>query len=428
MPSRFNRRSFLLAALSTLVPPHRAKAQERPSVDDFVDSVGVNVHLSSEPYSSRYDQFKELIGASRIRHLRDELRPDNELARWRELYDTHGIRSHLLVSPATNTVQQMLDYLSALGVDRVSAIEGQNEPNSDWFMAHPAAGADWATTTVAYQREVFSALRARYTQADLPILSPSIIDWKPGDVGRIVDARDFCEIVSIHSYVQHAQEPETNDDFAGLGWYVRHMADAFKPGASIMATEAGYSNVVGPWSKGISEVAAAKYIPRLLLNNFSAGIARTFLYEFMDGGRNPTETEDNWGMVRNDGAPKPAYHAVRSLLHALSDGGSAVPSSANTEVYATLQNPPPKTRSLTFGGRDGSTIMAIWRAVKSWNAARSADVVIPALPTALQLSRPVSSVTWMMPASGAEWTEMVARDTAITLPVRDQVMLVRLAP
>ena len=77
-----------------------------------------------------------------------------------------------------------------------------------------------------------------------------------------------------------------------------------------MATETGYHTLARPGRAGVSEAAAAIYIPRLLLNNFAAGVKRTFLYELLDEGMSPHDNEQHWGLVRYDGAPKPAYHTL----------------------------------------------------------------------------------------------------------------------
>ncbi len=417
------RRWLLQAAAATsLARPARAEPAAVASAAAFVDSVGVNVHLGSEPYASGFELFAAQAGASRIRHLRDELRPDNDLTRWRGLDDRFGIKSHLLVSPATNTVPQMLDTLAALGPHRVTAIEGQNEGDSEWFMANAAARFNWSATVVAYQREVFAALRQHYPAATLPVLSPSIIDWKPADVWQIRRAAAYCDIVAIHSYVQHGQEPETTDSEAGLAWYLRHMRDAFKPGAPVMATETGYNNLVKPGGAGVSEAAAAIYLPRLLLHNFAAGVLRTFLYEFMDGGADPAESEHHWGLVRHDGSPKPAYAALRNLLEALAEPAAT----AVTPVIAPVPaNPPPDLRVVPLRVA-GGLVVAVWRAVRSWDVVRAADLAVP--PAPLVLAAPgARRAAWSMPNEGTGWNDLGSVDETVTVPVSDRVLLLRLS-
>jgi hypothetical protein len=421
--TRLSRRAFMMGGTAALLAsPARAQGVPVCSAAAFADSVGVNTHLGSEPYASRFGLVRELLAASGIRHVRDELRPSNDLARWRELFERHGIRSHLLVSPATNTVAEMLDYLAALGAEKVSAIEGQNEGDSDWFQAQEAARGGWAAAVTAYQRAVFQTLRERYPADVLPVLSPSVLDWKPGDMEAIRAAAPFCDMVAIHPYAQHGEEPETEAPYAALSWYLRQMRDGFKPGAPAMATEAGYNTLVEPRGAGVSEAAAAIYIPRLLLNNFAAGIRRTFLYELLDEGPDPAEWEQHWGLVRYDGTPKPAYRAVAALLQALDasqPGGVA--------VAAAFRGAPPEARAMQFRKADGSTIVAIWRAVRCFDAAAARGIAVDPVPLTVVPDRSVSQAAFTVLDGGTAWAELPVSNGAIAVPAGAGVVLLRFA-
>lgn len=422
-----NRRAILAGgAASLMLRSFSAAASPLPGPSDaFIDSVGVNVHISSEPYASNFDRIHELIASIGIRHLRDELRPTNDLARWRLLNTTSGILFNILVSPATNSVPDMMSYLTALGPERISAIEGQNEGNSDWFMSLPLAKSGWSGVVVDYQREVYQTLRSHYSAQQLPLLSPSVINWKPADVALLRPAADCSDAVAIHSYVQRAQEPETNDDYAAVSWYLQNMRDAFKPGAPVMATEIGYCNMIRPAGSGVSETAAAIYLPRLLLNNYRLGILRTFLYEFMDGGKDPNEWEQNWGLVRSDGTPKPAYHAIRRLLSALK---SARPSERSPKrLRASLKTASPEIRHVAFQDGTGHLILAIWRAVRCWNVETAADITVHAEPMEIAVEGTVVSAALNIPNDDDNWHEIPVTNQTLIIPMTGKVVLLRFA-
>ncbi len=351
--ARVSRRQVVLALGGAGLPSARPAATPA-AADRFVDSVGLNVHLGSPPYDQQFDTVIELAAALGVRHFRDELRPANDLARWRALHARAGIRSHLLISPATNTVPELLDYLEALGAERVSAVEGQNEGDSPWFGAQEAARGGWAEAVVAYQRDVFTALRTRYPGPSLPVLSPTVLDYAPADMHRIASAAPYCDAVALHAYAQGGQEPETEEAYAGLAWYLREFRDPFKPGAPAMLTEAGYH----AGSDGLSETARAKYLPRLLLHAWSAGIVRTFLYEFMDEGAGQPDPEQNYGLVSSAGEPKPAFGALCRLLGALSDPG---PGFAPEPLAIDPQGAACGLRIVPFAKRSGEVVLALWR-------------------------------------------------------------------
>jgi hypothetical protein len=423
-----DRRSILAGAAAALALrglAARAAALPGPT-DGFVDSVGVNVHIASPPYAARFDRFHELIGASGIRHLRDELRPSNDLGRWRALNARSGVQFNVLVSPATNTVPEMMAYLDALGVDCISAIEGQNEGDSDWFMALPLAKSGWSDVVVAYQRDVHRALRARYSVAQLPLLSPSVIDWKPADVTLLKGAAEFSDAVAIHSYVQHAEEPETTDDHAAVAWYLHNMRDAFKPGAPALATECGYCNLVRHGGSGVSEAAAAIYLPRLLLNNYRLGILRTFLYEFIDGGTDPNDSEMHWGLVRNDGTPKPSYLAISNLIAALKDAARAAPSPMLQVAPASMS---PELRQLAFEDSAGRPLLAVWRAVPCWNRWLAHDVAVEPVAVDLTVGAPGTSpsLAMMRPNDNADWQPVATSGQHATIPLDGRVVIIRAA-
>jgi hypothetical protein len=391
----------------------------------FGDSVGVNVHISSEPYRSNYERFRMRLGESGIRHLRDELRPSNDLDQWRALHADLGVRFNVLVSPATNTIPEMMAYLDALGVQRVSAIEGQNEGDSDWFMSLPIARPDWWKVVIDYQIAAHQALRARYDAKALPILSPSVIDWKPADVALLRPAAGFCDMVAMHPYVQGGQEPETGDDYASIAWYLRNMRDAFKPGAEVMATEMGYCNAIRPGSSNVSERAAAIYLPRMLLNNYQIGIRRTFMYEFMNGGTDPDDGEQNWGLVRSDGAPKPSYHAIRRLLAALAD--ARLIAGPASEFGVALRSLRPDLRQVVLQDRAGGYVVAIWHAARAWDVAGARDIANEPQSVEIVAEGRARPVAMNVPHDDDQWRDLSPSRGPLTVPVADKVVLLRFA-
>jgi hypothetical protein len=417
-----NRRTLLASsAAALLIRQTHAVAAPLPGPSDlFADSVGVNVHISSEPYASNFDRFHDLLATSGIRHLRDELRPSNDLARWRALNERSNILFNILVSPATNTVPEMMTYLDALGIQRVTSVEGQNEGDSPWFMSLPLAKPGWSNVVVDYQRDVHRALRERYTAEQLPLLSPSVIDWKPADVALLKGAAQYSDAVAIHSYVQKAQEPETTDDYAAVSWYLHNMRDAFKAGAPALVTEVGYCNVVKPGSAGVGEAAAALYFPRLLLNNFRLGILRTFLYEFWDGGTDPNEGEHHWGLLRNDGTPKPAYTAIRDLLSALQgarrtgDGQSLRVATRSLEL-----------KHVAFRDAQERPILAVWRAVRCWDVAKAEDIQVPMEPIEIAVDSRIASLAFNRPNDGKSWQRLPVTDGHVTIPLDGRVAILR---
>ena len=91
-----------------------------------------------------------------------------------------------------------------------------------------------------------------------------------------------------------------------------------------MATESGYHTALS-WDgshPAVTESAQARYIPRLSLEFYEAGLPRTYMYELIDQGTSLTHREDHFGLLRNDGTEKPAFRALASMIAILKDPGS----------------------------------------------------------------------------------------------------------
>ncbi len=89
----------------------------------------------------------------------------------------------------------------------------------------------------------------------------------------------------------------------------------------IVFTESGYHNAINVRNDqpGISEAAAARYIPRLFLEDFLHGIPRTYLYEIISGTSRSARRGFRLGRVRFFFFATPRVAACSQRLEALWD-------------------------------------------------------------------------------------------------------------
>ena len=75
----------------------------------------------------------------------------------------------------------------------------------------------------------------------------------------------------------------------------------------------------------LNQTVFAKYAPRLYLEYFRRGIARTFLYEFVDEvhGHRRRPGKELRPTLQQRLAPKPAYTALKSLIGLLKEPGAS---------------------------------------------------------------------------------------------------------
>jgi hypothetical protein len=349
--------------------PASAPADTHPAreADAFVDSVGVNTHLHYQ--GTVYDTgFESIIRpkllASGIRHVRDGAYtyagagPDTfYYQRCRELAAA-GIRFDLLTGIQTMATDAT-DYSRLPEVEdwcggAVESFEGANEPDAQTI---PAGQPDWVTQTIQGQQALYAAVRGSPQTWQVAVLGPAVA-WSPQALG---DLSPYLDYGNWHPY--------PGGDCPGCGDVYGQTLDTWLPaymGPSgdkpMVASETGYNNAVNAPAGGnrpVSELAAGAYIPRLLLEDFNRGIARTYLYELIDVRPNPgaDQPDANFGLLRNDGSEKPAYRAVQSLLWLLDDPG---PAFAPAALDYALTGDTDQVHSTLLQKRDGRFFLALW--------------------------------------------------------------------
>ncbi len=128
-------------------------------------------------------------------------------------------------------------------------------------------------------------------------------------------ALEFCDAISIHSYNYSAGFPERGPE-ACSAWMtgVQAMLRKYNDGKDVpfYVTEMGWPTHVT--RHGTDPELSASYLARLyLLARQSPSFKGLWWYDFQDDGWNPEYNEDNFGLVRPDLTPKPAYHVLADI-------------------------------------------------------------------------------------------------------------------
>jgi hypothetical protein len=135
-------------------------------------------------------------------------------------------------------------------------------------------------------------------------------------------ALEFCDAISIHSYNYSAGFPERGPE-ACSAWMtgVQAMLRKYNDGkdVSFYVTEMGWPTHVT--RHGTDPELSASYLARLyLLARRSPSFKGLWWYDFQDDGWNPEYNEDNFGLVRPDLTPKPAYHVLADIAPVVAGG------------------------------------------------------------------------------------------------------------
>lgn len=390
----------------------------RPA-DTFVESIGVNVHLSycDTAYSNYTGVIKPRLLEAGIRHIRDGCPSQNHTEFQDRLNDLgrSGVKSLLICSPHTGKTPS--DIVAALRKVResVGMVEGPNETDGAGLSYK---GLEFPEATRAFQDELFAAVKGDAYLARLPVVMASISDpEKAPRLGRLESA----DYANTHCY-------------AGGGppgfrwnWYMdRCLTNIGRP---IIASESGYHHATnhtdGHWIRGVTERASARYLPRLLVEYFARGIVRTYLYEFLDLRAQSDYSEANFGLLRWNGEPKPAYTAIKNLIALLRDPG---PSFTTGSLELSINGDVEPVRHLLLQRRDGCFYLLLWINAVSYDTKAKQDIKFAPQPTRVLFAKPIASAKTYTPLTGSDPVATFGQTTELMLQVPDHVLVVELQP
>lgn len=157
---------------------------------------------------------------------------------------------------------------------------------------------------------------------------------------------DFADGIAPHPYVYNTGLDHTPDAWAARLARVAALlrAHAGRP-VPLYVTETGWPTCCG----GIDRASVADYLARmLLLARTIPDIRGVWWYELRDGGENPDNDQENFGLVDAALRPKPAYDTAAVLSRWLA---SPLAAADEAEVGTRI-------RVIRFGGAD--PLWAVW--------------------------------------------------------------------
>lgn len=404
----------LVCTLAAIWCPAAAAAEPSLPADRFVDSVGVNVHMTygDTAYRDR-SRLADKLSQAGIRHVRDGLSYNTQYA-----YDTfnqlaaRGIRTTFIMGDPTEQRDTLDQLVTTLRTKVPAAAEAAEGPNEYSYSGDP----QWVANLRDYQTRMFNRLKQDPALAHLPVLAPSLITWQ--DHALLGDLRSALDFGNKHSY-PGGDIPESNVD--------SELRDAARVSGDrpVYVTESGYHNALNTDSghRPTSEEATATYLPRMFLEYFRRGIPRTFAYELIDEWADPAKrnAEANFGLLRNDYSEKPAFTALSNLIAVLGDSG---PAFSTTPLDYSVAGAPSDLRQLVLQKRDGSHYLVLWRATRVWDPIARKAVIPDTRNISVSLPGADGTTKVIAPVSGLAPTASVPAGSAVPLALRgDPVIL-----
>lgn len=243
-------------------------------------------------------------------------------------WGSRGVQRYTPNNPADYA--DALAFMVARYGPRVTGWEMWNEVNSSAFYK----AADPVRDYVALVKAAYPAAKAAFPDANMIAGSLSESDFAFTEQLYKAGIKGNFDALSIHPYSVDdsplAPQPDAyirNSFIRGVP-AVRDVMLRYGDDKPMWLTEFGWHTSATrggeAWKNGVSEATQADYIRKAFKQiaawDYVKGAAS---YELKDGGTDPNYLQDNFGLMRNDGSPKPAYGALGDAIDALRSGTPA---------------------------------------------------------------------------------------------------------
>lgn len=393
------------------------------SADALANSFGVCVHTGwlNTPYKDAA-MVRDRLADLGVHHVRDDLTLDTpwQYSSMRTVASA-GVKFDLILGAPGDAAPSA--YVSTAASQLPGIVDSFEGPN-EWDIN---GGTGWVGALRTRQAALYAAAKANPATAGLPVLAPAIAfpwNWsKAGDFGSMAD------LTNGHLYPGgRAPSYQLDSSISTLRSLVG--------GKPLVISETGYHNATASTLTNLTghpmvpEDVSGSYLPRMLLENFSRGVQRTYDYELLDDFVDPTmaNPEDHFGLLRNDLTPKPAYIAMKNLLQLVNDpapaGGTAFkPGSLAFQVTGGGND----LRQLLVQRRDGHFELFLWRDVSIWDTTTRTRTAVTPTAVNLQLATP-AEVGVYRPTTQAAAVSTATAATNVGLSLDGQVTALDIAP
>lgn len=413
----------------TVPPPPPPTSGGMATADSFTRSVGVGTHFSYfdlSPYSpgAKTTALVAQIKALGVYFVRDGV-PYSTDKNWSNTayaglngVIANGEKVLFVVQPKTNG-----DYSSTNDADTaiarlgsgLLALEGPNEVDNN--------NGNWGGLS-AYSANVKTFQCASYAKAHaagVTMTSPTTTSGT--GAGAMADLSACSDAAAIHPY------PGGVLPTSGLGGAEGSVA-LYAKNKPFWITETGYYTLPNAtqdvYQPGVSELAAAKYITREYLDYFSKGVVHSSTYELIDERVSTTDAEQNYGLLHNDGSPKAAYTALRTMLAAVRDT-SAQSSSPQPTFSYSLSGASGSVRTIGLAKRNGQVDVLLWNDVLIYDVSGKKDITNASVPVTIKLTKTPSKVTALYPVQSSA-PSPIASALSFQVLVTDSPLIVEITP
>ena len=361
-------------------------------------SIGVNTHIDFKKYGyQNLATTAASINYLGIKNLRDCPGNASDLGAngaWQKIADATGAKFDAYMtegSPASDMANlRFATLLAQQGI--LNFIEGGNE-NDDAYAIAKGNSLAWTAT---FQQQVFATGRA----LGLPVINMSFgsgwtaaNNWH-GNYDKVGDLSAFADYANAHTYPNARQQTDKTIQ--------RLNADAKLAARShpVITTEIGWDD-----SK-MSRADIARFALEAVLDGIKNGNPKTYFYALFDDG------SGRFGLMNQDGSPKPAGTALHNLTTIMADPGTARTKSLAYGISGGNGN----DNSLLMSKSNGAFLLALWN---------ETDV---AHSVTLTLGDAAKTIRIYDPLTGSSASRSAANTNSLAVNIPDHPVLVEIVP
>lgn len=352
------------------------QAQQSVPVSDFLETMGVNLHVAQGYPAASYREPLRYLGLSQIREGYQHIGDTIALAK------VTGMRIAVLAHGDMDDALEAARQAKRAGV--LTAIEGPNEPNNfpisyegNW------GGRRFGWLAVArFQRDLYARVKADPVLHDVPVFSVSETGAETEDVGlqfltiptgaktAMPAGTRYADYASVHNYLSppsgyfgpnqtwQAADPVLQGRWDGLAgnfgrtWHkgFAGYADADLQRLPRVTTETGMVTTDDASSQRLQAVS--------LVNAYLAQFARGWRYTYVYQLRDDEGGKGKHGLYAGN-KPKLAAHYIHALTGILR-GGDASTGQKQAGFSVRIAADVDTVHALAFTRGDGARLLVVW--------------------------------------------------------------------
>src|SRR3954451_17934991 len=356
------------------------------SAASFIDSIGINTHVG---YSwGAYNNASLVIDDLKylgVTTARDSFASDPSAVPVMVALAAAGVKFDFVTSsdlPATGGTG-LTQYVASIDAflaehpGSIVALEGLNEANIQAFSYH---GSSSLSAAAQFQADLYTAIKSDAHLGSVAVYNMTLAYNDASGYAALGNLANYTDYSNAHAYVATSTPNQYGLDVS------LDTAGKSAAGKPSVITETGYTTLASASGLGVDQTVQAKSILNLLVDSYSDGVKKTYLYELLDrdSSASNTDPEAHFGLFNSNGTPKLAATALHNLTTILADdgrGGHAPTASLNY----SLGNMPTTGNSMVLGKSNGAYDLVVWAEPTLWNDTTDKEVANPTKSVAVHL-------------------------------------------